>query len=122
MDIINAYSQNKLVFELVYSLIVGLLAIFISLKSYRLYYISMHRGIKLFSFAFLCFSLSYFLQALGLFVDDILLMFVFQFIFVYLMLLSGFFLVYSLVWKKITGNETVRVTVLHAIALVLALT
>ncbi len=130
MDILGFYSGYSLQIGLAYAFFIACLAMIVSLKAKKLHYLSSHRGIKLFSLAFFFFSLSFFIQflmlSLGLLGYQVSYLFdiAYSIAFFYPISLSGFYLVYSLVWKH--SEETSRRSklminlVFHAVALAIS--
>jgi len=100
--------ENKELFKVFYALAVGLICAVIVLKTHRLFRLSHHQGIRYFRNAFLfygvAFIIRYFLGApliYNLIGGEIFSLI--NFIFEYFLIMAGFFLFYSLLWKKIEG-------------------
>lgn len=101
---LNWIINNKELIKIFYSLIVVLICFIIVFKTNRLYKISLHKGIRYFRNAFffygIAFTIRYFLGNpffinLGLKIPLI------NPLFEFFLVMAGFFLLYSLLWKKI---------------------
>ena len=90
----NFVSENLDLFRFLYSAFIALICFLIVLKTDRLFRISLHQGIRYFRNAFLFYGIAFMLRYLLS-----LYYFVFPF-FEFFMVMAGFFLLYSLVWKK----------------------
>ena len=107
---INLIIENKELLKIFYALVVGLICAVIVLKTHRLFRLSHHQGIRYFRNAFLFYGIAfivrYFLGAPFLYNSmsgDIFSLI--NFIFEYFLIMAGFFLLYSLLWKKIEGTK-----------------
>ena len=119
--------QNKWILELLYALLIASICFIIFLKTDKFFRLSLHHGIKYFRNAFLFYGVAFVTRYIfGVFSDfsidysDILRVF-----FEYFLIMAGFFLLYSLVWKKFDTEKDSsmfngRIIVFHAIALVIA--
>ncbi len=141
MGLTSFYLTNELYLSIFNLLIVTILAFLISLKVDRLYQFSNHKGIRLFRHAFLFFSVAFFTQAIILIagiwiVPPIsksslsplairLFIGVLHMIFAYTITLSGFYIVYSLIWKKVNSSSKfvtkIKILSIHLIAFAIAI-
>jgi len=103
METLTWIIQNKEFIKIFYALSIVLICAIITIKSNRIYKLSLHEGIRYFRNAFFFFGLGfltrYFLNIEGF---SFLTKAVFEFFFV----MAGFFLLYSLVWKKFETGKT----------------
>lgn len=98
--------QNKELLKIFYALVIGLACAVIVLKTDRLFRLSSHQGIRYFRNAFFFYGLAfiarYFLVDVFIYanlsMNDIFLNLT-KDIFEFLLVMAGFFLLYSLVWK-----------------------
>lgn len=105
MNIYDVVWQNKEIFKLIYTIIVGLICFTIVLRTNRLFKLSMHRGIRYFRNAFFFYGLAFIMRyILGLasFIGNFneLYPFIIKGVFEFFLIMAGFSLVYSLLWKK----------------------
>lgn len=102
--------QNREIVKLIYSLIIILICIVIVIKTNRLFKLSEHTGIRYFRNAFFFFGIAFFIRYwLGSgFVTDRLITnpIVTRILFGFFLIMAGFFLLYSLLWKKIEAPDT----------------
>lgn len=102
--------QNKEIIKIFYGLLITLACFFIVLKTHRLFRISLHQGIRYFRNAFLFYGLAFFTRYLigSPFIhqySQIQLGFFITFVFEFFLIMAGFFLLYSLSWKKFESPE-----------------
>ncbi|MCL5018774.1 MAG: hypothetical protein M1416_03365 [Candidatus Pacearchaeota archaeon] len=129
MDLYSVVTENKWLLEALYTLIITSICMIIVLKTDRFFKLSLHNGIRYFRNAFLFFGIGFLVRyILGLFSDfsitnaDII-----KVIFEYFMIMAGFFLFYSLVWKKFASKNEYssmfnsKITLFNIMAIVLAL-
>lgn len=115
-------AQNRGLFRLAYSIVIALVCLIIVLKTDRLFRISSHQGIRYFRNAFffygLAFMTRYFLAVPGYFS-------LMKPVFEFFMIMGGFCLFYSLLWKKFeTSKETSslfnsRILIFYCLALII---
>lgn len=102
MDVYAFISQNRELFKLIYAALVILICFVVVLKTNRLYHLSLHSGIRYFRNAFLFYGLAFFSRYILTLIDsakrigDIL--------FEFFAIVAGFFLLYSLIWRKIDAR------------------
>lgn len=122
--------MNKEIFKLVYTLIIGLICFLIVLRTHRLFKLSAHQGIRYFRNAFFFYGLAFIMRyVLGLFYfleePYWLYSFLIRGVFEFFLIMGGFSLLYSLVWKKFEPEEgthsslfNLRFTILYLLALI----
>jgi len=96
---------NREIFKLVYTVLIGLICFIIVLKTDRLFRLSFHQGIRYFRDAFFFYGLAfitrYFLGTAYFFADrTVLHASIIKIVFEFFIIMAGFFLLYSLLWKK----------------------
>ena len=123
---------NKELIKIFYGLIITLICLTIVLKSDRLFRLSFHNGIRFFRNAFFFYGIAFIIRYLvgGSSIFHILdLEFnIIKFFFEYFLIMAGFFLLYSLIWKKVESSKdvsnsslfNVKIAVFHLMALILA--
>ena len=129
MDLYSLITENKLVLEALYTLIIVSICMVIALKSDRFFRISFHNGIRYFRNAFIFFGASFLARyILGLLSDlRVSNIEIVKVIFEYLIIMAGFFLFYSLIWKKFASRKEYssminsKITVFHLMAITLAI-
>lgn len=109
---LNWIIENKEMLKLIYGLVIGLICIIIVLRTDRLYRLSLHQGIRYFRNAFLFYGIAFIVRyLLGALIAFNLISLFYQpainLVFEYFLVIAGFSLIYSLLWKKIESqNET----------------
>jgi hypothetical protein len=108
--------QNKEVLKLIYTLIIGLICLAIVLKTHRLFKISLHQGIRYFRNAFLFYGIAFISRyvfslvrglsegSARLYGSAVLI------IFEFFLIMAGFFLLYSLVWRKLEQGKEHKIS------------
>jgi hypothetical protein len=116
------FSENRLLIEGIYSAAVMVLALFIYMKTKKIYDLTSHKGISFFRNAFLYFSLAFFARIMNILASPLLtggmVAMAFTVLFYYFLTMAGFSLVYSLVWKNL---DEIKDFLLMPLALVIAL-
>ncbi len=97
MEFYEFVLQNKEIFKIFYALIIISICWFIFWKSHKIFSLSYHQGVRYFRNAFLFYAAGFFSRyflkfAIGGFLANLF----FEFFFA----MAGFFLLYSLLWKK----------------------
>jgi len=88
--------QNKELLKLLFTIIVGLICFAIVLKTDRLFRLSYHQGIRYFRNAFFFYGLAFIFRYLfGVIYSPVM-----KIIFEFFIVSAGFFLLYSLIWKR----------------------
>jgi hypothetical protein len=118
------------VLEALYAFVIGAVCMAIVLKTDRFFKLSFHQGIRYFRNAFFFYGVAFLLRYLfGVLVDmDFTYLGLFQILFEYFLIMAGFFLLYSLVWKKFepsrfhytTSFFNPKIAIFHIMALILA--
>ena len=101
----NLIIENKEIIKLFYGIVIGLICLIIVLKTDRLFRISLHQGIRYFRNAFLFFGIGFIIRYLlgALFSYEFFSYSyypIFNILFEFFLIMAGFFLIYSLLWKK----------------------
>lgn len=133
MDFYSLIIQNKLILELVYAAVIAFICAVIVVKTDKFFRLSMHKGIRYFRNAFMFYGIAFILRYVyGVFSDsgfEIGYLYAAKTIFEYLFVMAGFFLLYSLVWRKFEKTRedyasslfNAKIAVFHAMALILAI-
>ncbi len=131
MDLHPLIIQNRFILEAVYALIISAICAVIVLKTDKFFRLSLHTGIRFFRNAFLFFGVAFIARyVFGIFSDlAVENIFEIQFLFEYFLVMGGFFLLYSLIWKRFeTSNEryfssliNTKVAIFHVMAVIIAL-
>jgi len=109
-EIYNFIAQNRELFRFLYSIIVAFICFIIVLKTDRLFRISSHQGIRYFRNAFFFYGLAFiFRYILGNPVYFNQMRLVFEFF----MIMGGFCLFYSLLWKRFEHSKETRFQNFH---------
>lgn len=129
----NWVIENKELFKFVYTIVIGLVCFIIVIKTDRLFRLSLHQGIRYFRNAFffygLAFIMRYLLGTVYFFTNRTSLhSSIMQIVFEFFLIMAGFSLIYSLLWKRFEPEEksasslfNVRFAVFYSIALVIVL-
>jgi len=109
IDLFNWIIENKDIIKIFYGLIITVICAFIVIKVDKLFKLSMHQGIRYFRNAFffygLAFIFRYFLGTYSFYEGSLLNPSAIKFIFEFFLIMAGFFLLYSLVWKRIENSQ-----------------
>ena len=102
---------NKEILKIFFGLIIGVICTAIVLRTHRLFKLSFHQGIRYFRNAFLFYGIGFLVRyILGALLFFNLINSVYRpiitGIFEYFLIMAGFFLLYSLIWKNIEGENT----------------
>jgi hypothetical protein len=131
MDVLNFIFLNRELAKLIYTLVLVLVCIAIVLRTDKLFRLSDHQGIRYFRNAFFfygvgfvfryLFSISHFFVGGSRWLSYVGLI-----IFEYFIIMASFFLLYSLLWKKVESNAksslfNLRILMFHGVALIIAL-
>ncbi len=124
---------NREVFKLVYTIIIGIICFAIVIKTDRLFRLSFHQGIRYFRNAFFFYGLAFIMRYLlgtGYFFTSRTLVqaSAMKVVFEFFLIMAGFSLLYSLLWKKFEpGKESVsslfnaRFALFYCIAIVVVI-
>jgi len=104
--------ENKEFLKIFYALVIGLICAIITIESHRLFKLSFHQGIRYFRNAFLFYGLAFVTRYL---VGNVFLYmgikeycFITRIAFEFFLIMAGFFLLYSLLWKRFEGEKNYR--------------
>lgn len=96
--------ENKELLKFIYAVIIGIICFVIVIRTDRLFRLSFHQGIRYFRNAFFFYGLAfitrYFFGAAYFFVNNFIYDLIMGGIFEFFVIMAGFFLLYSLIWKK----------------------
>lgn len=102
---LNWVIENKELIKIFYGVLIGLVCMIIVLKTHRLFRLSLYQGIRYFRNAFLFFGLAFLTRYLlgGLILYNYLSLnfSIVKILFEFFLIIGGFTLVYSLLWKKL---------------------
>jgi len=103
MDLYNIIIENKEIFKFVYTIIIAFICFIIVMKTHRLFHLSLYQGIRYFRNAFFFYGLASItrLFLLGIYFPVI------KIIFEFFIIMGGFFLLYSLLWKRIETKDSI---------------
>lgn len=128
MDWAQFILANKDLLKIAYALVITSICMIIFLKTDKFFKLSSHEGIRYFRNAFFFYGLAFLTRYFfGVFFDTATGNIIIWAIFEYFVILAGFFLLYSLIWKKFNpSNEysslfNPRVIVFHLMAIIIAL-
>lgn len=129
MDLYSLILNNKIILEALYTLIIVAICMIISIKADRFYQISLHNGIRYFRNAFIFFGAGFLARYIFGLLSDLALnnLAIVKVAFEYLIIMAGFFLFYSLIWKKFASQKEYsslfnsKIIVFHFMALVLSI-
>lgn len=109
MDFYKSILENRELIKIFYALAIILICIFITIKTNRLFKLSLHQGIRYFRNAFFFYGIAFFIRYfLGFILVDRAN--IIDPLFEFFMIMAGFFLLYSLVWKNFEKKTTHYVT------------
>ena len=130
MDLYSVIIENKLVLELLYTLAIGLICAVIFIKADKFFRLSLHQGIRYFRNAFFFYGVAFIARYIfGVLSDlDFEWVYLSQIIFEYFIVMAGFFLFYSLIWRKFESSKEMsfssllnaKITIFHLMAIVIA--
>jgi len=110
MNLYDFIIQNKEILKILYGLIIGFICLIIVLKTDKLFRISFHQGIRYFRNAFFFYGLGFITRYV--FGTPLLADYFNQYYFLiikilleFFLIMAGFFLFYSLVWKKFEAHR-----------------
>jgi hypothetical protein len=131
MDLYSWIIKDKYLLDIFYTLLIGFICAVIVVKTDRFFRLSLHQGIRYFRNAFLFFGLAFITKYIFGLASDLSIGYscLFGIIFEYLLVMSGFFIFYSLIWRKFESTDkgyvsslfNPRILIFHAMALVIAL-
>ena len=98
----NLIAQNKDLFRFFYSMVIALICLIIVIKTDRLFRLSSHQGIRYFRNAFVFYGAAFILRYL---LHKPIYFNLIKLIFEFFMVMAGFFLLYSLLWKRFENSK-----------------
>lgn len=101
MEILNFIIENKEFAKIIYGILIVLICAVIVLKTDKLYKLSSHKGIRYFRNAFFFFGIAFFIRYILNSEIHSYGIALFKEFFEFFMIMGGFFLLYSLIWKKV---------------------
>lgn len=107
MELYSWILQNREIIKIIYALIIVLICAIITIKSHRMFKLSLYQGIRYFRNAFLFYGIAF---AIRYIFGSHLLPFSTNYfttigiLFSFFFIMAGFFLLYSLLWKKIESS------------------
>jgi len=130
MDLYSLIIENKLVLELIYALAISLICGVIVVRTDKFFRLSMHQGIRYLRNAFLFYGIAFIARYIfGVFSDlNLDFIYIAKVAFEYFLVMAGFFLLYSLMWRKFESSKEMpfsslfnaKIAVFHAMALIIA--
>ena len=130
----NLLIENKELLKFAYGLIIAIICFIIVLRADKLFKLSLHQGIRYFRNAFFFYGIAFIIRYFcGAFFCYNLIPnsynFLTNLIFEYFLIIAGFFLLYSLLWKRIESQKeenyssllNARIFVFYIMALILVL-
>lgn len=131
MSLYSLILANKWLLEVLYAFIIALICAVIVIKTDKFFRLSLHQGIRYFRNAFFFFGVGFIAKYIFGLLSDLNFSFVYvaQVIFEYFLVMAGFFLLYSLVWRRFESSRegyfsslfNAKIAVFHVMALVIAL-
>ncbi len=92
---------NREILKLLFTIIVGIICFIIVLRTHKLFKLSYHQGIRYFRNAFFFYGLAFIFKYLIEIISPLVTKLVFEFF----LIMAGFFLLYSLMWKKFESKD-----------------
>jgi hypothetical protein len=102
LEFYQIVAQNKILFRFIYSMIIAFICLIIVIKTDRLFRISSHQGIRYFRNAFFFYCIAFLLR---IFLISPAYVPLSKIAFEFFMIMAGFFLFYSLLWKKLETKK-----------------
>ncbi len=95
--------QNKEIFKLIYAFVIVLISVLIVLKTHKMYRLSLHPGIRYFRNAFFFYGIAFFVRYFLIYAltNYQIITPIFEFF----IIMGGFFLLYSLLWRRFEGEK-----------------
>lgn len=117
-------TENKDLFRFLYSVVIGFICLIIVLKTDRLFKISSHQGIRYFRNAFFFYGIAFVIRYILATPAYFVLM---KIVFEFFMIMGGFFLFYSLLWKRFEKPKEIsslfnpKIIILYVLAFIIAI-
>ena len=128
MNIYDLIIQNKEFLKVFYAFIIGIICLIIVLKTNRLFKLSSYQGIRYFRNAFFFYGLAFIIRYF--FIEIPRYIFLTQILFESFLIMAGFSLLYSLLWKRFEGDNdsdrnmnslfNARFIIFYSLALIIA--
>jgi len=132
MEVYSWIIENKETIKIIYAAIIVLICAIITYKSHKLYKLSSYQGIRYFRNAFMFYGIAFIIRY---FIGSNLLLLsqnyspIIGILFSFFFIMAGFFLLYSMLWKKIESPSLVsfyslfnpRILIFYAMAFILVL-
>jgi len=130
MEVYSLIVRNQELFRLVYTLLIGIACFAIVVRTNRLFRLSFHQGIRYFRNAFFFYGLAFLIRyPLGesyFLIYKIIPSFITKALFEFFLIMGGFSLLYSLLWKKLETEKgslsslfNAKIALFYALALVI---
>jgi hypothetical protein len=126
MQIYDLIIQNKDFLKVFYALIIGIICFTIVMKTNKLFKLSLHQGIRYFRNAFLFYGLAFITRYF--FIGASVFYSLNQILFEFFLIMAGFSLLYSLLWKKFERQElevsslfNIRIILFYVLALIVVI-
>jgi hypothetical protein len=129
MSLYSFLLENKYILELLYALAISFICAVIVVRTDRFFRLSFHKGIRYFRNAFLFYGLGFIARYLFGVLNDAQLDYAFllKIVFEYLFVMAAFFLLYSLIWRRIESSKekytsslfNAKIAVFHAMAILI---
>ena len=130
MNLYSLILENKYTLELLYALAISLICGIIVVRTDRFYRLSMHQGIRYFRNAFLFYGIGFLIRYFfGVFTDlNLDYYYVLKPLFEYFFVMAGFFLLYSLIWRRFESAKekyfsslfNAKILIFHVMAVLIA--
>lgn len=130
MNLYSLLIENKNILELLYVLVISIICAVVVIKTDRFFRLSLHQGIRYFRNAFFFYGIAFVARHIFGILSDINYdsVYIAQIIFEYFIIMAGFFLFYSLIWKRfespkgeyISSLFNARIAIFHLMAVILA--
>jgi MFS family permease len=107
MTIASLILENKWIFELLYAFVICAICMILVFKTDKFYSLSLHQGIRYFRNAFFFYGIAFIGRYLFSLLSDLSFSYIFvaQIFFEFFLVMAGFFLFYSLVWRKFESEK-----------------
>jgi len=131
MDLYSIIIENKALLEALYTLAISLICAVIVIKTDKFFRLSLHQGIRYFRNAFFFYGVAFIARYVFGLLSDLHFepVYIAQMIFEYFIVMAGFFLFYSLIWKKFESPKdmpfssllNLRILIFHVMAILIAI-
>ncbi len=133
MDWYSFIILNRELIKIIYGIIIVIICLVIVAKSHRLFKLSSYEGIRYFRNAFLFYAIAFIFRYIGgsfIFygIVDANYTDLIRIVFEFFLIIAGFFLLYSLLWKRIEGSRgsfssilNLRILVFYGMAFIITI-